>query len=974
MNRKAGLASLANQVREAGRGRDTVLAHITPEEAALLKARGGRGSINPATGLPEFEDDYGWYAPAYDYSYSFTPTPTYDYYSSNLGSVLPDYGITNPSVNYSYGPSAADQLVSNIYSNYWESTNPLNNITPSWSAPATIDYSYLNPVTPDYNVPGPTPEDYYVPPVVPEYQPDTSVAPQVPSYQPDTSVAPDIQGPAEVQGPYLPSNDPFYGPGTLPDGTRRGQPGYADKLQILLDGGTLPGPGTTINNNNVDPNLITNPEIVLPPSPEPTPEPPFISFDDPTANLRSDVFGGYTADDFSRLQFAPEFANQLYSDINSNFSIDNQGGDVGGSDPATGDVTTAPLSGDFVDEQGNLISPDTNFDISPTIDISPDAADLPSEGAQDAASSLRAMSPAEQRGIVAKFAMGEDVTNLKEGIDRAAAAAGTDPRKMYGIVAGESLHRDTYDTNISKKEESYGPFQLNRMGGLGATFEKETGLDLSDPKTIPAQTRWVAEYLAQHPNMNIGKTWYGYRGDSDWDSNWGNAGLTPPTTPSPPPRPTDAEFQAYNNSAVTPDQSLLQRGLQALPGAAVDFGLGALGVPFYGPLSIGMKLTGNETPGSMLASNLFGGVGSFANAPASAVTQDYVRPAEAPAEISRLPQTPGGTPIVAYPATGEIQYPPANIGEGVTAQSVVPPAAATPYTSTFGSGTYALPGATGSMAYNAPGSAGEGVVTALAEPSDGSPVPKEYAIPFSAPDKAYILPEELAFVGAPSTPSILDFQPPSQSYELPGYAATAGEPQPYSPPYEAINQPYVLPEQAANAGRPATPSPFDYSNPSTKYTLPASVGGGGGSQGLTVSAPVAQARAGTGSPIAANIISNAGSGASVGGGGGGGGIASFGGGGGGMSVSAGGGGGGGAASSAASSRTLGSVKPLDFNFQGIGGSNRSSGSPLSANYSTVNFGRPSEYAFDVNLSSIQNASMNPNSYTNYLSQYKKLFS
>ena len=37
-----------------GRYGDTMLAHITPEEAALLKARGGAGTINPQTGLPEF--------------------------------------------------------------------------------------------------------------------------------------------------------------------------------------------------------------------------------------------------------------------------------------------------------------------------------------------------------------------------------------------------------------------------------------------------------------------------------------------------------------------------------------------------------------------------------------------------------------------------------------------------------------------------------------------------------------------------------------------------------------------------------------------------------------------------------------------------------------------------------------------------------------------------------------------------------
>ena len=38
------LAALAQLLRSKGRGKDTVLAHITPKEAALLKKRGGRGS------------------------------------------------------------------------------------------------------------------------------------------------------------------------------------------------------------------------------------------------------------------------------------------------------------------------------------------------------------------------------------------------------------------------------------------------------------------------------------------------------------------------------------------------------------------------------------------------------------------------------------------------------------------------------------------------------------------------------------------------------------------------------------------------------------------------------------------------------------------------------------------------------------------------------------------------------------------
>jgi len=52
------LSALAQIIKSKGRGKDTVLAHITPKEAALLKARGGRGSTNPDTGLPEFEDDF----------------------------------------------------------------------------------------------------------------------------------------------------------------------------------------------------------------------------------------------------------------------------------------------------------------------------------------------------------------------------------------------------------------------------------------------------------------------------------------------------------------------------------------------------------------------------------------------------------------------------------------------------------------------------------------------------------------------------------------------------------------------------------------------------------------------------------------------------------------------------------------------------------------------------------------------------
>lgn len=51
---RGGIAQAARRVARAGRNGDTMLAHVTPREAQMLKRRGGAGSINPRTGLPEF--------------------------------------------------------------------------------------------------------------------------------------------------------------------------------------------------------------------------------------------------------------------------------------------------------------------------------------------------------------------------------------------------------------------------------------------------------------------------------------------------------------------------------------------------------------------------------------------------------------------------------------------------------------------------------------------------------------------------------------------------------------------------------------------------------------------------------------------------------------------------------------------------------------------------------------------------------
>ncbi len=48
------MRKMAMQMQKQGRKGDTMLAHINPQEARMLKRRGGSGTINPMTGLPEY--------------------------------------------------------------------------------------------------------------------------------------------------------------------------------------------------------------------------------------------------------------------------------------------------------------------------------------------------------------------------------------------------------------------------------------------------------------------------------------------------------------------------------------------------------------------------------------------------------------------------------------------------------------------------------------------------------------------------------------------------------------------------------------------------------------------------------------------------------------------------------------------------------------------------------------------------------
>ena len=114
------LEALAKLLQSKGRGRDTILAHITPEEAKRLKRDGGRGSVNPDTGLLEFDDgpDLGPIT-SLQSSPTWTPTetlpetqitssaytPTPSQYRSAGSFYLPTYGTDTGQQASAYAPT-----------------------------------------------------------------------------------------------------------------------------------------------------------------------------------------------------------------------------------------------------------------------------------------------------------------------------------------------------------------------------------------------------------------------------------------------------------------------------------------------------------------------------------------------------------------------------------------------------------------------------------------------------------------------------------------------------------------------------------------------------------------------------------------------------------------------------------------------------------------------------------------------------
>ena len=146
------LPALAKIIQSKGRKGDTILAHINPREAALLKKRGGSGTINPETGLPQFDDEIGGYVPS--------PEPSQVQPSSP---VSPVYDVIQPGGSFTQVQGGTGQQYTPGGADY----------APISAVPAFNPETYGAQGQPSVGLPGPVPTGQELPTGGTVYAPTT---------------------------------------------------------------------------------------------------------------------------------------------------------------------------------------------------------------------------------------------------------------------------------------------------------------------------------------------------------------------------------------------------------------------------------------------------------------------------------------------------------------------------------------------------------------------------------------------------------------------------------------------------------------------------------------------------------------------------------------------------------------------------------------------------------------------------------
>ena len=140
LNGTSDLAAIAAMLTSKGRGNDTLLAHITPREAEILKAAGGSGTTNPETGLLEFYDgeatsgeiaaqqfpDYGAPTPEATASLPFStgPEPLTDTPTAPTSAAYSAPSATQYGASYGFQPTGAVGTQAQMPTDFGPATPP----------------------------------------------------------------------------------------------------------------------------------------------------------------------------------------------------------------------------------------------------------------------------------------------------------------------------------------------------------------------------------------------------------------------------------------------------------------------------------------------------------------------------------------------------------------------------------------------------------------------------------------------------------------------------------------------------------------------------------------------------------------------------------------------------------------------------------------------------------------------------------
>ena len=134
--------AIAQFLQSQGRRGDSVLAHINPKEAALLKKMGGAETVNPVTGLPEYFQIEGDYAFGADYGGSTRRAQQVADVGFGDSFDLGQYNL--PEFDYSYEVPAGGGIDVNI---------PMD-VSAPMDLPITTSYGGARPnLVPDYRSP-----------------------------------------------------------------------------------------------------------------------------------------------------------------------------------------------------------------------------------------------------------------------------------------------------------------------------------------------------------------------------------------------------------------------------------------------------------------------------------------------------------------------------------------------------------------------------------------------------------------------------------------------------------------------------------------------------------------------------------------------------------------------------------------------------------------------------------------------------